>query len=141
MADRRRRANLQYNSALYTQICQARSYGLENADFSPKNPPLPLRGPNTRPIPPQSKPNPTKPPDLRNILTQLNLTYTGEIDGLRCSRAGERVDFSSCDNVWKKIPHRQMLEMSLMSSHRGLPLRYLSDDGLCAIVRGISETH
>ena len=77
-----------------------------------------------------------------NFEKSSSLTATA-VDGLLCSkRYGENIPVDSCHNALRKIP-LNVHPRTYIHRHKGfrptsprfvpLPIRYLSDDGLCAI--------
>lgn len=58
---------------------------------------------------------------------------------------GEHVDATSCRNAWQKIDSSPQIHRFIPPSRRSsepldsvvMPIRYLSDDGICAIVRSL----
>ena len=85
-------------------------------------------------------------PDLSSSSNHLNQTFPGlsSVSGTTCTRAhGEEMNVASCNNAWQKI-HRSSHSHRFISrrdAHNAspndmvVPIRYLSDDGNCAIVR------
>lgn len=85
-------------------------------------------------------------PDLSSSSNHLNQTFSGltSVPGTTCTRAhGEDMSVASCNNAWQKIhrsshshrfiPRRDVHDAS--PNDMIVPIRYLSDDGNCAIVR------
>ena len=70
-----------------------------------------------------------------DVLSNSAALRFGEI---HCSdqRFGRALDKPSCWNAWDKMPRssdQHELHPRLPGRHTGVPIRYLSDDGLCAI--------
>ena len=94
----------------------------EPANFSP---PLSLMNPNS---------------------TDLNLSNLTSKSGINCIKSlGQDLNVASCHNAWQKIHGTQQAQRFLPRPSRShprditpedvvMPFRYLSDDGLCAIV-------
>lgn len=85
-------------------------------------------------------------PDLSSSSNHLNQTFLGLTSGsgTTCTKAhGEEMNVASCTNAWQKI-HRSSHSHRFLSRRDAhdaspndmiVPIRYLSDDGNCAIVR------
>ena len=79
--------------------------------------------------------------------TNLNLSNLTSKSGITCTKwLGENLNVGSCQNAWRKIRRTQQAQRFLPRASRFhprditpedvvMPFRYLSDDGLCAIVR------
>ena len=95
-----------------------------------------------------------KPATFSPPLSLMNLNSTGldisnltSRSGITCTRSlGEDLNVESCHNAWQKIHGSQHAQRFLPRLYRlrpreitpedvMMPFRYLSDDGLCAIVR------
>ena len=83
------------------------------------------------------------PPSNQSLKPALNPVTQELLNGsLRCrSNYGRDLRFASCENAWSKIPrdnevHLYGLRSDIAAGAHldvGLPIRYLSDDGRCAI--------
>ena len=85
-------------------------------------------------------------PNSTSISDYVNQTFPGLAyhHGVRCMKNyGEDLSVASCHNAWQKI-QRSSNSQRFISTERSssasphdvvLPVRYLSDDGICAIVR------
>ena len=81
--------------------------------------------------------------NLPPTLNLINSTFLNVSMGKPYCRTsyGSKVELASCTNAWQKIPRDSELRLYGLRSEIaagahvdvGLPLRYLSDDGLCAI--------
>lgn len=78
-------------------------------------------------------------PNANDILKPLN-TAIGNLTAVRTvcrSRYGTSLSEDSCQNAWLKIDRYAFIPESFRlrptSSETPLPIRYLSDDGMCAI--------
>ena len=82
----------------------------------------------------------------RNLPPTVNLINSTSLDVSMAkpycrTKYGSRVQLASCTNAWRKIPRDSELRLYGLRADIaagapvdvGLPLRYLSDDGLCAI--------
>ena len=79
--------------------------------------------------------------------TGLNLSNLTSRSGITCTKwLGEDLNVESCHNAWQKIHGTQHAQRFLPRPSRShprditpedvvMPFRYLSNDGLCAIVR------
>ena len=78
-------------------------------------------------------------PDAINLLKPLNTAFRNLTAGrtLCVSRYGTGLSEASCQNAWLKIDRHSLIPESFRprptSSETPLPIRYLSDDGTCAI--------